>query len=517
MLLCRRDMGAMLSRTILVLAVICTPLLFAPRSESAIPAPPIPYASSQPLSPNGFLITEQIYNQDWTSGTSYLITILNGTSGSFDLEIKPSDPCKSGCRGWEFPLNIELRLSFRPIDDLVITDWGGKHRQLSGVSAPPGGYSSVVEDVSVTISPNPIVLRLGDAVKVKVTITAKTSATHGLYEVRLATRIDGASISGGLLFLKTGNVEVGLDTRYENVLGLLKGYLPEQVRNLEAQYPNFRGSGRFTNSSWFVLESNATLKASYDGKTVQRGWWEIKGDEIMFMLQDGTFVGRKGRYSDIVLYDGSVWRWSSLTGGFPPVVTVEAWRYNEPFLSEGFCSVKSGWVNNYPNVTTYTLKKGTSASLKFTAMPTRNFTFPLNLNLSLRHLILENGTIILDDIKGVPASFSPNPLRLPEGARQNVTVTFTARDNAIEGLYGIEFDSRDSPLTSQGRVKPLWEGHKPVGRGHAVSFFLKITSNCPDTIEQVVIEDRSADVLMVLVVVGITGAILLILLSKKRK
>jgi len=431
--------------------------------------------------------------------------MLNGTSASFELEMNLTARClERDCKGLnpyvnqnfprllEYPKNINFTLVFDRVVALGVSYTPMvKYRQVTsiGFGLPEGRFGRFVDEfleVSSEISPDHVALSPdAPAKKVTVTLKAGSNVTSGLYYIRMAIAEPNyvKTVEGDPLFyLKIINVRVGIDDEYHNIMGLQKAFTPEQQRGLNAQYPNIKISERFANSSWFTLKSNGALIARYDGEKFQQGFWDIKGDKIIFMLPDGNFTGRKGIGSDIVLYDNSVWRYRGLDA--PKAVVVEAWRHSDPFSPSGFCSVEKGCVGNYPNVTTYTLTRETSASLKFTVTSTRNFSFPLNLNLSLRQPTLENGTTIRDDIKGVKASFSPNPLILQIGGQENFTVVFTANSDAPDGLYGIEFDSSNSPLTPQGYLKPLYEGHSPIGQGTDVSFFLKVTSVCPETIRE---------------------------------
>jgi hypothetical protein len=496
-----------------VFALILSNLLgFSLIAESARPAPPIPRRISEPIPPFNFLAAERLYEAEHVSSTIFLFTMLNGTSASFYISVEPSADCKYGCEGWKFPLNLELYPAVYPLEDLVITYRDEKYRQISGRKHPIGDVQRGVEDLSIEVSPNMIDLKLNETAKVKVTITTKPTVSYGLYEVEFGTRIGRGSYGGGgHFFLKVVQFHAKLDSKY----------LPSpRFDNFRERYPDIQKSEHFADEGWFELKNDGRLVISYDGlmhQPIQYGWWEIKGEQILFILPNDTFTGERGYcdpiyyYCDIVLYDRSVWRWTVQISEIALTPIAERWLFSEPFSPSGFCRVEKGWVGKYYNATTYTLARGSSASLRFTIMPLGNFAPPLVLNLSLIYGALDNETVSkysIDKIKGLSVSFSQNPVFLEPNRPVNVTALFTNAD-ASDGSYGVHF--ADNPRNVGYEIlKMLRDGYRPIGQGQYVLFFVNIVGECGE---------RATDTAMASTIVGsgIALAVIGILFRRRRR
>ena len=518
-----------------------------------IPPPP-PWSHSAPIIPldHNFLSAEQLQDRE---GDIYILTMLNGTSASFEVKWNLTKLClERDCKPSHFPKRLNVLLSLPRLDNLSTSYMGTeKHRQISRIEYDPkessfGSHGPVYQQdgISVEMSASPIVLTPADPQEtITVTLTVRPNVTYGLYALRMAIEDPSyGNVGEGrpLLFLKTVNFKLGLWTKYFNIMGLMKDYPAEQRSKILGQYPNIRSSERFSNSSWFALEPNATLKASYDGASYQYGIWEIRQDGIFFFLADATFNGTKGMNYQIVLYDNSVWAWSGLTGGPPksdvlpahppgrppPAFMFGSWRPSLPFSPMGFCSIEKGWVGHYANATTYSLRRGTSASLKFTISSMSDISA---LNLSLNAGVFENERTVqsfpIEEIEGVSIVFTPSMVSLKSQKPTNVTATLGADNDASEKLYGMQFvrGQRISipmgGLIYEGEQNPSDEGYRPPygEAGQKVLFFLKITDRCPETELEVLKQANPETLMQVAIVLATASAIiasLFVLVKRKR-
>lgn len=145
------------------------------------------------------------------------------------------------------------------------------------------------------------------------------------------------------------------------------------------------------------------------------------------------------------------------------------WEIGEPFSPVGFAvaSQPLGKGMGYE----FTMLNGTSASVTIQVKPTTYAEFPLNLNFSMRAVAVTAiyGQRISTGLRNVSAILSPDSITLKNVSdRANVTITFTARKDATDTLYGIDFGIDSGPGISSSfgpvfylRVNPAhitWTG-----------------------------------------------------------
>lgn len=145
----------------IVTVFLASSISLSNRATAGLPPPFSEWEISGPLSPIGFLSMEQ---REEATGNIYEFMLMNGTSASISLIVTPSEYAS------EFPLILNLFLSGRAVDD-----WGRE-----------------MEDVSVTFSQNPVILKSADdQVLLNVTLTANEDASNEVYEMRFGRRFEG--------------------------------------------------------------------------------------------------------------------------------------------------------------------------------------------------------------------------------------------------------------------------------------------------------------------------------------
>ncbi len=169
-----RSLTLLLTTLLLVLLI----LSFSGSSVAQAPPPPPQWAIGEPFSPTGFFSVGQRTLGDQNL---YEFTILNGTTASVSLLIKPSASVS------EFPLTLDIFLSVRA--------------EKYGYFEADGGLKGVF----VTLSPNPIILKSAyDRANLTITFTARNNAIDRLYQIGLGRtlEVNAAETRGISFYLK---------------------------------------------------------------------------------------------------------------------------------------------------------------------------------------------------------------------------------------------------------------------------------------------------------------------------
>ena len=265
------------------------------------------------LSSKGFLSLEALA---WP--LSHL-TMLNGTSANFTFALSPSKECleKAGvCSDSDFPLRVDISSSSLGIKPLVYSyTASSKLRAVWEKEALPGNDPHYdLTDASITISPNPVFLGRNGGVNVTVTITAKSTASYGLYHMTVGAMVYSAAGNAGeraLYWMMPYDLQLYLTVNPYPVIVGENYYFDKQGSNIVV--PFIRNSTSLKDSTWLRLNHDGTIAAGSDSGERQIGWWEIINNELFFTLPNMTFQGRiienasTPLGSSIILDDGSVW------------------------------------------------------------------------------------------------------------------------------------------------------------------------------------------------------------------
>lgn len=169
------------NRSLTLLTTLLPALLILSFSGSSVaqaPPPPPQWAIGEPVSPTGFFSVEQRTLGDQNL---YEFTILNGTTASVSLPIKPSASVS------EFPLTLDIFLSVRA--------------EKYGYLEADGGLKGVF----ATLSPNPVILKSAyDRANLTITFTARNDAIDRLYRIGLGRTlgVNAAETRGISFYLK---------------------------------------------------------------------------------------------------------------------------------------------------------------------------------------------------------------------------------------------------------------------------------------------------------------------------
>jgi len=271
------------------------------------------------LSSKGFLSLEALA---WP--LSHL-SMLNGTSASFTFTLAPSKECLQKadvCSDSDFPLRVDISSSSLGIKPLIYSyTASSKLRAVWEKEALLGNDPHYnLTDASITIAPNPVFLGRNGGVNVTVTITAKSTASYGLYHMTVGAMVYSVAGNAGeraLYWMMPYDLQLYLTINPYPVIVGENYYFDKQGSSIVV--PFIRNSTLFKDSTWFRFNYDGTFYVGSDSGSKQVGWWEIINNELFFTLPNMTFQGRiienvsNTLGSSLILDDGSVW--NVRTGG----------------------------------------------------------------------------------------------------------------------------------------------------------------------------------------------------------